>query len=155
MDPATIGASLAVHVVNLDHMKRGPPGVVTPKSLHVELLNRSLHTKAQARAVVPSITCVYSYTTCALESADLLTVRPDLQFSPGRRPLAPQLHVPSLGDRLRGDFPILHQNVNGQPLVYLDSGATSQKPTQARNRVRLPWPGILHPSVEILQVTVT
>jgi len=32
--------------------------------------------------------------------------------------------------RLREDFPILQQEVNGHPLVYLDSGATSQKPRQ-------------------------
>ncbi|MFS0866098.1 aminotransferase class V-fold PLP-dependent enzyme [Microbacterium sp. 179-B 1A2 NHS] len=31
---------------------------------------------------------------------------------------------------LRADFPILQQEVNGQPLVYLDSAATSQKPRQ-------------------------
>lgn len=30
--------------------------------------------------------------------------------------------------RIRNDFPILHQEVNGRPLVYLDSGATSQNP---------------------------
>ncbi|MDQ0279270.1 cysteine desulfurase/selenocysteine lyase [Arthrobacter silviterrae] len=30
--------------------------------------------------------------------------------------------------RIRNDFPILDQEVNGKPLVYLDSGATSQKP---------------------------
>ncbi|HYC70510.1 MAG TPA: aminotransferase class V-fold PLP-dependent enzyme, partial [Opitutaceae bacterium] len=30
--------------------------------------------------------------------------------------------------RLRADFPILHQQVNGRPLVYLDNAATSQKP---------------------------
>ncbi len=29
---------------------------------------------------------------------------------------------------VRKDFPILHQLVNGKPLVYLDNGATSQKP---------------------------
>jgi cysteine desulfurase/selenocysteine lyase len=29
---------------------------------------------------------------------------------------------------VRKDFPILHQEVNGHPLVYLDNGATSQKP---------------------------
>ena len=29
---------------------------------------------------------------------------------------------------LRADFPTLHQHVNGQPLVYLDSAATAQKP---------------------------
>ncbi len=30
--------------------------------------------------------------------------------------------------RLRADFPILRQRVNGKPLVYLDNAATSQKP---------------------------
>ncbi|MGD8194923.1 cysteine desulfurase [Herbiconiux sp. P18] len=29
---------------------------------------------------------------------------------------------------IRGDFPILSRTVNGHPLAYLDSGATSQKP---------------------------
>ena len=30
--------------------------------------------------------------------------------------------------RIRQDFPILHQQVNGKPLVYLDNAATTQKP---------------------------
>jgi len=30
--------------------------------------------------------------------------------------------------RIRSDFPMLSETVNGTPLVYLDSGATSQKP---------------------------
>ena len=30
--------------------------------------------------------------------------------------------------RVRADFPVLQQQVNGKPLVYLDNGATSQKP---------------------------
>lgn len=30
--------------------------------------------------------------------------------------------------RIRNDFPVLNQSVNGRPLVYLDSGATSQNP---------------------------
>jgi cysteine desulfurase/selenocysteine lyase len=34
-----------------------------------------------------------------------------------------------LGAAIRGQFPILHQEVNGKPLVYLDNAATSQKPT--------------------------
>ena len=33
-------------------------------------------------------------------------------------------------ERIRSDFPILGRTVNGHPLVYLDSGATSQKPRQ-------------------------
>jgi cysteine desulfurase/selenocysteine lyase len=32
-------------------------------------------------------------------------------------------------DAIRADFPILQQRVNGKPLVYLDSGASSQKPS--------------------------
>ncbi|TIH39048.1 aminotransferase class V-fold PLP-dependent enzyme [Subtercola vilae] len=35
---------------------------------------------------------------------------------------------PAEVDRLRLDFPVLGERVNGHPLVYLDSGATSQKP---------------------------
>ena len=31
-------------------------------------------------------------------------------------------------ERVRADFPVLQQMVNGKPLVYLDNGATSQKP---------------------------
>jgi cysteine desulfurase / selenocysteine lyase len=33
-------------------------------------------------------------------------------------------------ERIRADFPILHQNVHGHPLVYLDNAATTQKPRQ-------------------------
>ena len=31
-------------------------------------------------------------------------------------------------EQVRADFPLLRQQVNGKPLVYLDNGATSQKP---------------------------
>ena len=31
-------------------------------------------------------------------------------------------------EKIRADFPILSQKVNGKPLVYFDNGATSQKP---------------------------
>lgn len=30
--------------------------------------------------------------------------------------------------RIRADFPVLHQTVNGKPLIYLDNGASSQVP---------------------------
>lgn len=46
-----------------------------------------------------------------------------------------QRSLPTPGDdksfaveQLRADFPILHQQINGQPLVYLDNAATTQKP---------------------------
>ena len=34
----------------------------------------------------------------------------------------------SLAEQVRDDFPILHQEVHGKPLIYLDNAATSQKP---------------------------
>lgn len=41
----------------------------------------------------------------------------------------PAIGSVSLGHITRPDFPILHQEVNGSKLVYLDNAATSQKPT--------------------------
>lgn len=38
--------------------------------------------------------------------------------------------------RLREDFPILRTEVNGHPLVYLDSGATSQRPLEVLDAER-------------------
>jgi cysteine desulfurase/selenocysteine lyase len=38
--------------------------------------------------------------------------------------------------KIRADFPILDREVNGHPLVYLDSGNTSQKPRQVIEAVR-------------------
>src|SRR5215212_5111812 len=37
--------------------------------------------------------------------------------------------------RIREDFPVLRREVNGKPLVYLDSAATSQKPRQMIERL--------------------
>lgn len=37
---------------------------------------------------------------------------------------------------VRHDFPILKREINGKPLVYLDSGATSQKPRQVLDSER-------------------
>jgi len=39
-------------------------------------------------------------------------------------------------ERLRADFPILGRSVNGHPLAYLDSGATSQRPIQVLDAER-------------------
>jgi cysteine desulfurase / selenocysteine lyase len=46
--------------------------------------------------------------------------------------IAPKIQpetVPALDvERVRKDFPILERTINGRPLVYLDSGASSQRP---------------------------
>ena len=39
-------------------------------------------------------------------------------------------------ERVRAEFPILAQEVNGRPLVYLDNGATSQKPRRVIDAIR-------------------
>jgi cysteine desulfurase/selenocysteine lyase len=41
----------------------------------------------------------------------------------------------SLYDRIKNEFPILNDTVNGQPLTYLDSGATNLKPKSVINAV--------------------
>lgn len=51
---------------------------------------------------------------------------PDLAFS-AVRPFDPRL--------IRNDFPILRQQVNGQPLVWLDNAATTQKPQAVIDRL--------------------
>ena len=37
-------------------------------------------------------------------------------------------YLPFDVDKIRADFPVLNQMINGKPLVYLDNAATSQKP---------------------------
>ena len=49
------------------------------------------------------------------------------------------VHVPSAPydlARVRSDFPILSQKVYGQPLVYLDNGASAQKPRLVMDAMR-------------------
>lgn len=38
-------------------------------------------------------------------------------------------------EKIRKDFPVLFQEVNGHPLVYLDNGASSQMPRQVADRL--------------------
>ncbi|MDJ0800218.1 MAG: cysteine desulfurase [Calothrix sp. MO_167.B12] len=42
----------------------------------------------------------------------------------------------TIADKVRADFPLLHQEVNDKPLVYLDNAATSQKPQFVINALR-------------------
>jgi len=39
-------------------------------------------------------------------------------------------------ERIRADFPVLNQEVSGHPLVYLDNGASTQKPKQVINTIK-------------------
>jgi len=42
----------------------------------------------------------------------------------------------TLATKTRPDFPILNQDINGHPLIYLDNAASSQKPLQVMNAWR-------------------
>ena len=41
-----------------------------------------------------------------------------------------------MNDLIRAQFPILHQSVNGKPLIYFDNAATSQKPLAVINAIK-------------------
>ena len=43
--------------------------------------------------------------------------------------------IPFDANKVRQDFPVLGREVNGHPLVYLDNGASAQKPKQVIDRV--------------------
>jgi cysteine desulfurase/selenocysteine lyase len=50
----------------------------------------------------------------------------------------PKMKIPSFDvERVRADFPILHQQVHGKPLVYLDNAASSQKPRAVIDAIKL------------------
>lgn len=56
-------------------------------------------------------------------------------------------------ESIRNDFPILNQKVNGQPLVYLDNGATTQTPTkvvEAMDEAYLKYNSNIHRGVHAL-----
>ena len=49
-------------------------------------------------------------------------------FAPLRRPLREEPLSTFDVQKIRADFPALHQQVHGKPLVYLDNAATAMKP---------------------------
>ena len=61
-------------------------------------------------------------------------------------------------ESIRNDFPILDRTINGKPLVYLDSGATAQKPErviEAVNRMHREQNANIHRGVHQLSAEAT
>lgn len=61
-------------------------------------------------------------------------------------------------NKIRQDFPILHQKIYGKPLVYLDNGATTQKPKSvldAINKIYLETNSNIHRGVHYLSAKTT
>jgi len=74
--------------------------------------------------------------------------------------LAPTATSPPVFDvsQLRAQFPILHREVNGHALAYLDNGATSQKPQSVIDTIRRFFEeenANIHRGVHYLSVTAT
>ncbi|EAW33930.1 SufS family cysteine desulfurase [Lyngbya sp. PCC 8106] len=64
----------------------------------------------------------------------------------------------TLGEKVRSDFPILHQDVNDHALVYLDNAATSQKPQVVIDALRNYYEGYnsnVHRGVHTLSAKAT
>ena len=64
----------------------------------------------------------------------------------------------TLGQKVRSDFPILHQEVNGHPLIYFDNAATSQKPKAVIDALRNYYEGYnsnVHRGVHALSAKAT
>ncbi len=70
-----------------------------------------------------------------------------------------QTHASGLDiEKIRADFPILHQTVHGKPLVYLDNAATSQKPRAVINAITRYYEGTnsnIHRGVHFLSEQAT
>jgi cysteine desulfurase/selenocysteine lyase len=80
----------------------------------------------------PSASLPFTYQASVLDLTALnYQHRPDLGMPgssvTGVRPFDPYA--------IKRDFPILHQSVNGRPLVWLDNGATTQKPQSVIDRL--------------------
>lgn len=61
-------------------------------------------------------------------------------------------------EHIRADFPILQREVNGSPLVYLDNGASTQKPKQVIDAITNYYTGInsnIHRGVHYLSQIAT
>ena len=56
------------------------------------------------------------------------TNRAEVAGAAGASPTRPDAARPLDPHDLRADFPILRREINGHPLVYLDSASSSQKP---------------------------
>lgn len=82
-------------------------------------------------ATPPKPTSIFPVSQVELQKAfDSKTSQPSFYFlaSPELENLGLKSDAPFDVQVIRKDFPILHQKVNGKPLIWLDNAATTQKP---------------------------
>jgi cysteine desulfurase / selenocysteine lyase len=56
-------------------------------------------------------------------------------FQPGSKSIPGNVQAPYDVNKVKADFPILQQQVNGRPLIWLDNAATTQKPKLVIDRI--------------------
>jgi cysteine desulfurase/selenocysteine lyase len=68
---------------------------------------------------------------------DTLSLKPEsVEYSPNRVPDLRSGPHPFDPNHVRRDFPILHEQVHGKPLIWLDNSATTQKPQVVIDRLK-------------------
>ena len=114
-------------------MHRPGPTIHNPTG-RIHLANRTLdgaiYTTASATRSASSPTSVPAIEI--IEIPEFYFLDRDNNASPSRPAGAIDYSTPGLSrfdvEAIRRDFPALHQRVNGQPLIWLDNAATTQKP---------------------------
>jgi cysteine desulfurase/selenocysteine lyase len=84
-------------------------------------------TPASAASAQPALSPYYF-----LQGASVNSLNPGVQQGGA---LAPSAHPPFDANLVRKDFPILREQVNGRPLIWLDNAATTQKPQVVIDRL--------------------
>ncbi len=118
--------------VNLPVPARNAPLRVPPPQLESEALkNLQLPNVYGSAAAIPRVDTLRMPANSSLIEAARAD-RPCFYFLENSR------KAPGFLDaaRLKQDFPILQQTVNGRPLVWLDNAATTQKPQAVIDRLR-------------------
>jgi cysteine desulfurase / selenocysteine lyase len=115
---------------------QSPPGVpVLPSSIptkppHAIDPRQSSQIPGVLTSAIPGSGQVEPKSASTTSVGESFEVRPDLEpgeLGVAKRPLDPRL--------IRQDFPILQEQVNGRPLIWLDNAATTQKPNAVIDRL--------------------
>jgi cysteine desulfurase/selenocysteine lyase len=126
--------SAVYHGNNVDDLSRPPSSLPDPHFASNNHVPRSSVGSNASPSAQPPVA-----------DASPFSSAPSFYFLPGASGLEQQIRanqgisgmarLPYDVNRVRSDFPILQQRVNGRPLIWLDNAATTQKPKQVIERL--------------------
>jgi cysteine desulfurase / selenocysteine lyase len=129
--PTTSGGQYptAITVPNGGDLEISPllGSVEIPYAGDLQHLLTSLTAPASTASAQPTASPYYF-----LQGASVNSLNPGVQHGGA---LAPSAHPPFDANLVRKDFPILREQVNGRPLIWLDNAATTQKPQVVIDRL--------------------